>query len=92
MLLLRPDCDELKRQGEIEKLNKMRSAGGATELEVTQRGLLPNAYAIQKFPDAYQVQFNMLSPPATVKAMLDYLATPTVDDDFVVIRYSCFKQ
>ena len=55
----------LRSRAEVDKLRSMFEAGGATEFEVTDRGLCNNAYEIKGFADSHQYMLRAV-PRGTV--------------------------
>ena len=92
IFLLKPGVEESVRTAEVDKLRSMFEAGGATEFEVTDRGLCQNAYDIKGFADSHQYQLNIQCPRATVKQVQDTLAQPVIGAEEVILRYMFFTQ
>ena len=47
VFLMKPGVEDAVRAAEVDKLRAMFEEGGATEFEVTDRGLCQNAYEIK---------------------------------------------
>ena len=65
---------------------------GATEFEVTDRGVVQNAYEIKGFADSHQYMINVQCPRGTVKTVQDALAMPVIGAEEIILRYMFFKE
>ena len=92
VFLMKPGVEDTVRAAEVDKLRSMFEAGGATEFEVTDRGLCQNAYEIKGFADSHQYMLNIQCPRGTVKEVQDILAKPVVGAEEIILRYMFFKQ
>mmetsp|Transcript_4424 Transcript_4424/g.10788 ORF Transcript_4424/g.10788 Transcript_4424/m.10788 type:complete len:150 (+) Transcript_4424:95-544(+) len=92
IFLMKPGVEDSVRSAEVDQLKAIFMDGGATEFEVTDRGLVQNAYEIKGFPDSHQYMMHMTCPPATAKKVQDFLATPVIGKEPIVLRYMFFKQ
>lgn len=92
VFLMKPGVEDSVRSAEVDKLRSMFEAGGATEFEVTDRGLVQNAYEIKGFADSHQYMINVQCPRSTVKSVQDTLAMPVIGQEEVILRYMFFKE
>ena len=92
VFLMKPGVEDSVRAAEVDKLRSMFEDGGATEFEVTDRGLCQNAYEIKGFADSHQYMLNIQCPRGTVKEVQDILAKPVVGAEEIILRYMFFKQ
>ena len=77
---------------DMEEMMIIIEDGGATEFEVTDRGICQNAYEIKGFADSHQYMLNIQCPRGTVKEVQDILAKPVVGAEEIILRYMFFKQ
>lgn len=92
IFLMKPGVEDDLRAAEVDKLRSMFEAGGATEFEVTDKGLCPNAYEIKGFADSHQYMLNIQCPRGTVKTVQDTLAQPVIGAEEIILRYMFFTQ
>lgn len=92
LFLMKPGVEDSVRAEEVDKLRSMFEAGGATEFEVTDRGLCQNAYEIKGFADSHQYMLNIQCPRGTVKVVQDTLAMPVIGAEEIILRYMFFTQ
>lgn len=92
VLLMKPGVEDAVRTAEVDKLRAMFEEGGATEFEVTDRGLCQNAYEIKGFADSHQYMIHMQCPRGTVKKVQDFLAMPVIGGEEIILRYMFFKE
>ena len=92
VFLMKPGVEDTVRAAEVDKLRSMFEAGGATEFEVTDRGLCQNAYEIKGFSDSHQYMLNIQCPRGTVKTVQDTLAQPVIGAEEIILRYMFFTQ
>ena len=69
VFLMKPGVEDAVRAAEVDKLRAMFEEGGATEFEVTDRGLCQNAYEIKGFADSHQYMIHVQCPRGTVKTV-----------------------
>jgi len=92
IFLMKPGVEDGVRAAEVDKLRTMFEAGGATEFEVTDKGLCQNMYEIKGFADSHQYMLNIQCPRGTVKVVQDTLAMPIIGGEEVILRYMFFKE
>ena len=92
VFLMKPGVEDSVREAEVDKLRSMFEAGGATEFEVTDRGLCNNAYEIKGFADSHQYMLHVQCPRGTVKQVQDTLAQPVIGAEEIILRYMFFKE
>jgi hypothetical protein len=81
VFLMKPGVEDTVRAAEVDKLRSMFENGGATEFEVTDRGVVQNAYEIK-----------VQCPRGTVKVVQDTLAQPVIGAEEIILRYMFFKE
>ena len=92
VILMKPGVEDSVRTAEVEKLKAMFMEGGATEFEVTDKGLVNNAYEIKGFADSHQYMIHTQCPRGTAKKVQNYLDEPVIGQEEVVLRYMFFKE
>lgn len=92
IVLMKPGVEDSVRTAEVDKLRALFEEGGATEFEVTDRGLCQNAYEIKGFADSHQYMLNIQCPRGTVKSVQNFLAEPVIGAEEVILRYMFFTQ
>jgi ribosomal protein S6 len=92
VFLMKPGVEDSLRAAEVDKLRSMFETGGATEFEVTDRGVVQNAYEIKGFADSHQYMINVQCPRGTVKTVQDALAMPVIGAEEIILRYMFFKE
>ena len=92
VFLMKPGVEDAVRAAEVDKLRAMFEEGGATEFEVTDRGLCQNAYEIKGFADSHQYMIHVQCPRGTVKTVQNTLATPVIGAEEIILRYMFFKE
>ena len=92
VFLMKPGVEDTVRAAEVDQLRSMCENGGATEFEVTDRGVVQNAYEIKGFADSHQYMINVQCPRGTVKVVQDTLAQPVIGAEEIILRYMFFKE
>jgi small subunit ribosomal protein S6 len=92
LFLMKPGVEDSVRAAEVDKLRSMFAEGGSTEFEVTDRGLVTNAYEIKGFADSHQYMIHVNCPRGTVKKVQDELAKPLIGAEEIILRYMFFKE
>ena len=82
---MKPGVEDSVRTAEVEKLKAMFMEGGATEFEVTDKGLVNNAYRDQEASD-YQYMIHTQCPARTAKKVQDFLNEPVIGQEEVVLQ------
>lgn len=92
VILMKPGVEDSVRAAEVEKLKAMFMEGGATEFEVTDKGLVNNAYEIKGYADSHQYMIHTQCPRGTAKLVQDKLNEPVIGKEEYILRYMFFKE
>ena len=92
VILMKPGVEDSVRAAEVEKLKAMFMEGGATEFEVTDKGLVNNAYEIKGYADSHQYMIHTQCPRGTAKLVQDKLNEPVIGQEEYILRYMFFKE
>jgi len=87
MFLMLPDATDEETTIEVQKIESCLTENGAEEVEVQIRGRQPLAYDMAGHEEALYVQMNYLSPGKAPHNLETMLATPTLGDRKLVMRF-----